>query len=78
MGVSGYPGLGGLSRNHGPTHSPRITLLGVLNARPVASSKVTTASFPGADRIVDYAKEMSTPTFDLNPEKISETERLED
>ena len=42
---------------------------------PVASSAVMTASFPGAARILDYAKGRSPPTFNLNPEKFANTER---
>ena len=44
----------------------------------VASSTVMTASFPRAARIVDYAKEMCPPTFELNPEKFAGTERILD
>ena len=45
---------------------------------PVASSTVMTASFPGAARMFDYAKEMSAPTFDLQTEKFAETDRIWD
>ena len=37
-----------------------------------------TACFPGAARIFDYAKEMSNPRLDLQPEKFLETERIWD
>ena len=45
---------------------------------PVASSIVMTASFPGAACIFDYTKQMSAPTFRLQPEKFAETERIWD
>ena len=43
---------------------------------PMASSTVMTASFPGAPRIFDYAKEMRAPTFNLQPEMFAETDRI--
>ena len=81
LGLLGFPvttDLGGLPEAmvqpimHGsPLRAPAMP-------SPVASSTVMTASFPGAARIFDYAKEMNAPTFDLQPEKFAETERMWD